>query len=79
MLDVKRVVFGLAAIAGFGGEIPSAQAAFPDDGQVVSPLPDFAGQAPGSPEATGDAPVRVPAPSEKALRYHRSGNAIWAG
>jgi hypothetical protein len=34
MLDVKRVVFGLAAIAGFGGEIPSAQAAFPDDGQV---------------------------------------------
>ncbi len=25
-----------------------------------------------------DAPVAVPAPSEKALRYHRSGNVIWA-
>jgi STE24 endopeptidase len=28
-------------------------------------------------EPTG--PVIVPAPSEKALRYHRSGNVIWAG
>jgi STE24 endopeptidase len=78
MIEVKRVVFGLAAIAGFGGAIPSARAAFPDDGQVVSPLPDFAGKASTSPEATGDAPVMVPAPSEKALRYRRGGNAIWA-
>jgi STE24 endopeptidase len=27
----------------------------------------------------GDDPVAVPDPSEKALRYYRSGNAIWAG
>jgi len=78
MIEVKRVVFGLAAIAGFGGAMPSARAAVPDDGQVVSSLPDFAGKAFTSPEATGDAPVNVPAPSEKALRYHRGGNAIWA-
>ena len=24
-----------------------------------------------------DAPVEVPAPSEKALRYHQGGNVIW--
>ena len=30
-------------------------------------------EAPGS-----DGPVVVPAPSEKAVRYHRSGNVIWA-
>jgi hypothetical protein len=46
MLDVKRVVFGLAAIVGLGCAIPSARAALPDDGQVVSPLPDSARQTP---------------------------------
>ena len=29
-------------------------------------------------EAPAADPVVVPAPSEKALRYHRSGNVIWA-
>jgi Zn-dependent protease with chaperone function len=51
-----------------------AYAAFPDD------------QAPGAGAANlaqaasaGDRrPVEVPAPSEKALRYYRSGNIIWA-
>ncbi|MGB8295975.1 MAG: hypothetical protein WCG85_11160 [Polyangia bacterium] len=67
MLDVKRVVFGLAAIAGLGGATPGARAALPDDGPVVFSLPDSARQTPASPEATSDASVNVPAPSEKAL------------
>jgi len=77
MLDAKKVAFGLAAVTGLYGAIPSAQAAFPDDGP--------AGTAPQTPlegasatEASEDGPVDVPAPSEKALRYHHGNNAIWA-
>jgi|GEM_PF-2953297 len=61
MLEAKRVIFGLAAIAGLGGAIPSARAALPDDGHGVSLLPDLAGQAPTNSQAAGDAPVKVPA------------------
>lgn len=45
---------------------------------AVAPL-----QAPDQPLAASDAvdetrPVDVPAPSEKALVFHRSGNVLWA-
>ncbi len=33
--------------------------------------------SPPGEDAGNDAPVVVPLPSEKALRYHRSGNVIW--
>jgi STE24 endopeptidase len=78
MLDVKKVAFGLAAITGLGVMVPCAQAAFPDDGSAGAPPPHLDGQNEPSSAAPDTSPVEVPAPSEKALRYHRSGNAIWA-
>ena len=51
-----------------------AKSAAPDDAQTApSPAP-----LPGV-ETSNDAPVVVPAPSEKALRYFHGNNVIWAG
>ena len=61
----------LAAVAGVLGYSPATRAAFPEDG----PAP--ANAAPSAPVAAENAPVTVPPPSEKAVRYYRSGNVIW--
>jgi STE24 endopeptidase len=50
------------------------RAAFPDDPTPGAGAPEPAAiEPPADPES-----VDVPAPSEKALRYHQSGNLIWA-
>ena len=77
MLDMKRVTFGLVAITGLGVMAPCAQAAFPDDGSTSAP-PHLDSQSAPSSAAPDTSPVEVPAPSEKALRYHHGGNTIWA-
>ncbi len=47
--------------------------------QAQAPAPDPASTAAGVTAAGGpSAPVPVPEPSEKALRYYRSGNVLWA-
>jgi STE24 endopeptidase len=67
---IPRMLFGLAAMAGtFAPQL--ARAAFPDDQGAATPKPAAIG-----PPADAQ-PVQVPAPSEKALRYYRSGNVIW--
>jgi STE24 endopeptidase len=76
---VIGIALGLAAITGLWSSVAAAKTVLPDDAPAVA--------APSSPPilhqveastATSDAPVEVPAPSEKALRYHRGNNAIWA-
>ena len=73
MFTAKRLVLGLAAVSGLCGGLGQARAVAPDEGVVAAPV---------SLSAVGDtndqAPVAVPAPSEKALRYHQGNNAIWA-
>lgn len=68
----RTFLVGIAALAGLFAHLPFARAAVPDE---------QAG-APGSTAAPASAPrdgglVEVPAPSERALRYYRSGNVIW--
>ena len=74
MLDAKRLAFGLAAVTGLCGAIPGV---FPDDGPVGSTPPSRDDGA-SAREPSSDGPVDVPAPSDKALRYHHGNNAIWA-
>src|SRR5947208_2157993 len=42
-----------------------------------APAAPAAAPAASAPAAPSGAPVAVAAPSEKALRYHRSGNVLW--
>jgi len=67
MLDAKRVALGLAAIGGLCGAVSGVRASVPEDGVVG--MHD---------EARDDSPVDVPAPSDKALRYHQGNTTIWA-
>ena len=68
---MKPSLLRLAVTAGLLGYSPATRAAFPEDG----PAPTSA--APSAPVAAENAPVTVPPPSERAVRYHRSGNLIW--
>ena len=77
MPDMKGIALGLAAVSGLWSSVAGARGAAPDDAQASAPLPPPA-DGPVS-EASDDAPVVVPAPSEKALRYHHGNNVIWAG
>jgi Zn-dependent protease with chaperone function len=75
MPDAKRIALGLAAITGLWGSVAGAKAAVPEEAQANAvPSPPDGHVA----EASDDAPVDVPAPSGKALRYHHGNNAIWA-
>jgi Zn-dependent protease with chaperone function len=71
MFDAKRVALGLAAIGGLCGAVAGAQAALPSDGSVGT-----SNQA--LDQARDESPVQVPAPSDKALRYHHGNTTIWA-
>jgi STE24 endopeptidase len=66
-------LLALAALAGLAGYPPRTQAAFPDSDAPAGPPPDGS----GTETAAAGAPVTVPPPSEKAVRYYRSGNVIW--
>ncbi|HUP64941.1 MAG TPA: M48 family metallopeptidase [Thermoanaerobaculia bacterium] len=65
---VSLVAIGVAVIA---ARVVSAQTPAPEErsGQPERPI-----EVPADPNA----PVPVPEPSEKALRYHRTGNVLWA-
>jgi STE24 endopeptidase len=71
MLDAKRVVLGLAAIGGLCGAVAGARAAVPGDGFVGT-------YDESTDESSDESPVDVPAPSDKALRYHQGNTTIWA-
>jgi STE24 endopeptidase len=71
---MRPSLLAVAAVAGLSGHPPGTPAAFPEDEPVAT--------APASSVRTEDAaaaggPVTVPPPSEKAVRYYRSGNVIW--
>lgn len=73
-----RALLGIANLTLVVG-LASAQPAGPPRGPSTPPTDSAAGSAvtgqPG-PEGRTD-PVEVPPPSEKALRYYRSGNVLW--
>ena len=77
---MKPLVVGLGIAAGLVGVSLVVRAALGRDGasaQGAVPTP-ASGTSPASSSAAGpEGPVVVPAPSEKALRYYRSGNVIW--
>jgi len=73
------IPLGIAFITGLWISVAAAKTVVPDDGfagATPSPVP-IDGQVVASAE-TNDAPVDVPTPSEKALRYDHGNNAIWA-
>jgi STE24 endopeptidase len=71
---MKLLALGFGIAVGLLGGALAARAAI---GRDRGGPPD--GQPPYEPPAAGaDAPVAVPPPSEKAARYYRSGNVIWA-
>jgi Zn-dependent protease with chaperone function len=70
---MRPLVLGVGLAAGLLAAGLGARAVLPRDGGPA------AGAPPGAPAGSdGEGPVSVPEPSEKALRYYRSGNAIWA-
>jgi Zn-dependent protease with chaperone function len=80
---VKPIVLGLGIVAALAavGVVVRAALAGQGRGRAAPTTADANGDERASPsDPTGDHedPVVVPAPSEKALRYHRSGNVIWA-
>ncbi|HEX7505667.1 MAG TPA: M48 family metallopeptidase [Polyangia bacterium] len=78
MLDAKRVAVGLAAIGGLCGAVAGAQAVVPGDESIGVPPPKLDGSTVAGLDPHDETPVDVPVPSQKALRYHRGNNAIWA-
>lgn len=78
MPDVKRIALGLAAITGLWSSVAGAKTAVPNDAHTAPSPPPQGGHVAAGVEASDDGPVDVPAPSEKALRYHHGNNAIWA-
>jgi len=77
---MKRLLLGLGTLAGLCGASATVRAAFSDQEAKASVLPAhiLATAAHPAPMADGAAPVEVPAPSAKAMRYYRRGNIIWA-
>jgi Zn-dependent protease with chaperone function len=79
MPDVKRIALGLATITGLWNSVSAAKTVVPDEAARTAPSPPpQGGHVAAGVEASDDGPVDVPAPSEKALRYHHGNNAIWA-
>jgi STE24 endopeptidase len=71
-MDVKVIALMAGVVAAIFVGVRAARAAAGDDPAAVRET-----EAAAAPSA-GDGPVVVPAPSEKAVRYHRGGNVIWA-
>lgn len=69
-------MLGVGIAAGVVGAGLGVRAALPADGGPAVPSSPGASAPDGAGDAQG--PVIVPAPSEKALRYHRGGTVIWA-
>ena len=79
MPNVKKLALGLAAITGLWSSVAAAKTVVPDEAAPTAPSPPpQGGHVTASVEASNDGPVDVPAPSEKALRYHHGNNTIWA-
>jgi STE24 endopeptidase len=66
--STNAVLLGLAALVGVLAP-RVALSAFPDEPVESAPVAPTSGDA---------GPVEVPAPSDKAVRYFRSGNVLWA-
>ena len=76
---MKPLMMGLGIAAGLIGVGLAVRAALAGDGGAPHAAPSVPGDVPAfSSTDDPDAPVVVPAPSEAALRYYRSGNTIWA-
>jgi Zn-dependent protease with chaperone function len=74
----KGIALGLAAVTGLWTSVAGVKTAVPDDAHTA-PSPSAQGEhVAASVAVTDDGPVAVPAPSEKALRYHQGNNVIWA-
>ncbi len=67
---MRPLVLGLGIVAGVSGLAP-ARAAWASEGGAPPP-------SASAPSGDAEGPVAVPEPSRRALRYYRSGNAIWA-
>ncbi len=78
MPTMLGTALGLAAITGLWS-FAAGKAVLPDDQPAVAaPSPPPVVHKVEASTAASDAPVEVPAPSEKALRYHRGNNILWA-
>ena len=71
---MKLLALGLGIVGALVGAVLVARAARPSPPPTPSPPPVAPQVACQSPEQ----PVEVPSPSARAVRYHRSGNVIWA-
>ncbi len=69
-LAAALLVLAFVGAAPASGQPPTAAASPADAGAVVASQPAAA--------VSADTPVPVPTPSEKAMRYYRSGNVLWA-
>jgi len=74
----KRLFVGLGTLAGLLGTLARAATADQEGGAAspARPAPEPASASANQPRHA--ALVEIPAPSEKAVRYHRGGNWIWA-
>jgi Zn-dependent protease with chaperone function len=75
---VRATVLGLGIAVGLCGVALAVRAAFAGEGGAARAAGVGADARAASATGEQEAPVVVPAPSEKALRYYRSGNVIWA-
>jgi STE24 endopeptidase len=73
---VKPIMLGIGIAAGLLGVGLAARAARARDAEASSPAD--ARQSSLATAGDSEGPVVVPPPSEKALRYFRSGNVLWA-
>jgi STE24 endopeptidase len=78
MPDVKSIALGLAAITGLWSSVVGAKTVVPDDAHSAPAPAPQGGHVAASAQTGADGPVDVPAPSDKALRYHHGNNALWA-
>src|ERR1700722_12811732 len=78
---MKPVILVPVMMAGLIGAALANPQVMAGEGGLPTVSAGAKGDVPGSSPATASddsgGPVAVPPPSEKALRYHRSGNVIW--
>lgn len=71
----------LPLAAGLPAQTTAPRAPAPSTLETTPPSPSAPGApataAPARAPSSGEGPVAVPPPSEKAVRYHRSGNVLW--
>ena len=76
-MDLKVIALIVAVVAAIAVGVRAARAVVGDDPATVPETDDLAA-ARAAAGGADESPVVVPAPSEKALRYYRGGNVIWA-